>query len=112
MAPEVIMRRNHSYPADIWSFGCVLIELVSGYPPWSNYSIDPNIVLDIIQTPGRIPDIPEGSAAYIDIVHKCLKRDFRHRPSAAELLEHAFLANVTQGLSPMAEINMPIHLST
>jgi len=38
MSPEVVSRKGHSYPADIWSIGCLMIEMISGKPPWSNYS--------------------------------------------------------------------------
>jgi serine/threonine protein kinase len=38
MAPEVVTRSGHSYPADIWSLGCLAVELITGAPPWSNYS--------------------------------------------------------------------------
>ena len=38
MAPEVVMRKGHSFSADVWSFGCVLIEMITSRPPWSDFS--------------------------------------------------------------------------
>jgi serine/threonine protein kinase len=35
MAPEVIRRTGHNQSADVWSFGCMMIEMVSGKAPWT-----------------------------------------------------------------------------
>lgn len=36
MAPEVLKRIGHNQSADIWSFGCMMIEMLTGKAPWSN----------------------------------------------------------------------------
>jgi serum/glucocorticoid-regulated kinase 2 len=59
MAPEVVSRDGHSYPADIWSLGCLLIEMLNGVPPWSNYSRESKEVLNLITMEGLVPDMPD-----------------------------------------------------
>ena len=34
MAPEIVLRNGHGPKVDIWSLGCVIIELMTGIPPF------------------------------------------------------------------------------
>lgn len=38
MSPEVIKpdRRSRKGAMDVWSLGCVVLEMVTGHKPWSN----------------------------------------------------------------------------
>lgn len=86
MAPEVVQRQGHSFSADIWSLGCLVIEMVTGKPPWSNYSKDAKEVLNLISTPGNLPVIPECSPEMRQFILVCLQREPERRPSINELL--------------------------
>ena len=35
MAPQVIKRTGHNQSADIWSLGCMCIQMLSGKAPWT-----------------------------------------------------------------------------
>lgn len=91
MAPEVVMKRGHSFSADIWSLGCMIIEMITGRPPWSNLSRESKQVLKLIATANNLPSIPDCSDDLKDLIHQCLSRDATQRPTAKQLLEHRFL---------------------
>lgn len=91
MAPEVAMRKGHGCAADIWSFGCVLIEMITGNHPWYNIAHDPKRVIELLSKSGKLPNLPVASAAFNDILRMCIKRNPADRPTAEELLLHGFL---------------------
>ncbi|OMJ91662.1 hypothetical protein SteCoe_5689 [Stentor coeruleus] len=93
MAPEVVRMEGHSFSADIWSFGCILIEMVSGKPPWSNYSNDSKAVMELISKEGLLPDIPSTEPLLQEIITHCVNRNPNERPSPPELLESEFFKN-------------------
>src|ERR1700761_4429232 len=35
MAPEVVKQSGHTPKADIWSVGCLVVEMLTGEHPWS-----------------------------------------------------------------------------
>lgn len=91
MAPEVAMRQGHSYSADVWSLGCLVIEMVTGKPPWSNYSRDAKEVLNLISTPGCLPVFPNCSVQLRNFIHACIQREPQLRPTVKQLIEHSAL---------------------
>jgi mitogen-activated protein kinase kinase kinase ANP1 len=91
MAPELATGGWHSYPADIWSLGCLVIEMASGAPPWSNYSNRSREVLKLIATPDNLPIIPKVSEELSNFILRCLQRDPSQRPTAKDLLNDKFV---------------------
>ena len=95
MSPEMVLKQGHSYPSDIWSIGCLIIEMSTGRPPWSNYSKYSKDVLKLIAEPGNLPDIPKLSPKLKDFLLLCLRREPHKRPSAKDLLCHEFITSTT-----------------
>lgn len=85
IAPEVVLRQGHSFPADIWSFGCVLIEMVTGKPPWSNISHNTKVVLGMIAKEKSYPEFPECDSLLLEVIRECLRRNPCHRPTTVQL---------------------------
>ena len=91
MAPEVVTRQGHSFEADIWSVGCCAIEMVSGNPPWSNFSREAKAVLKLIAQPDNLPGVPECSEHLESFITCCLQREPKMRPTVRQLLSHPFI---------------------
>ena len=94
IAPEVALRTGHSYSADIWSVGCVVIEMVTGNPPWANLSKSAKEVLKIVANTKYPPQYPSNlSKACEEFLNMCLKVDPKQRASIKELLESEFICS-------------------
>ena len=52
MAPEVVKQTGHTKKADIWSVGCLVVEMLTGEHPWAQLNQMQAIfkVLPVIQT--------------------------------------------------------------
>lgn len=90
MAPEVVRQHGGAtVKADIWSFGCLLIELYTGTHPFPQLSQ----MQAIFKLGNHMrPEIPKDlSPSAEDFLLKTLTVDIAARPTARELLEHAFL---------------------
>ncbi|XP_053679345.1 mitogen-activated protein kinase kinase kinase 4 [Anopheles nili] len=92
MAPEVFTRTNtegHGRAADIWSVGCVVVEMCSGRRPWHQFDSNFQIMFKVGM--GESPEIPANlSEEGKDFVGICLQHDPKDRQKADELLQHMF----------------------
>ena len=93
MAPEVVLQTGHNKSADIWSLGCVLIEMRTGRPPWSEISGNAVVILQEISKTKTGPKIPveQFSTSALSFIRRCLKINPQERPTADELLKDPFI---------------------
>ncbi|EAW07741.1 putative MAP kinase kinase kinase SskB [Aspergillus clavatus NRRL 1] len=102
MSPEVIRgdtsRLVHRQGAvDIWSLGCVILEMATGRRPWSTLDNEWAIMYNIAQ--GNQPQLPSRdqlSDLGIDFLRRCFECDPMKRPTAAELLQHEWIVSIRQ----------------
>ncbi|XP_054833346.1 serine/threonine-protein kinase 10 [Eublepharis macularius] len=100
MAPEVVMCETmkdtpYDYKADIWSLGITLIEMAQIEPP--HHELNPmRVLLKIAKSDPPMLNYPsKWSSEFKDFLKTALDKNPETRPSAAQLLEHPFVSNVT-----------------
>jgi len=110
MSPEFI-KGQCKQPADIWSLGCTIFELITGLPPWHHTGVRDHLPLMFyITTTSESPLVfpkdeqREFSEDFINFMEKCFERDPMKRPSAKELLKHPWVAATASGEITQQEI--------
>lgn len=93
MAPEVICHQMEGYSvkADIWSLGCVLLEMLTGKRPWYE---DELIMVTIKVKQNKRPPIPPDVALSDlakDFQDLCFAINPNERASASHLRRHPYL---------------------
>ena len=95
MAPEVLKGEPYSGMCDIWSIGCVVIEMLTGQIPWKSFE---NTLAGMynIMTSTKTPldfmkNKKELSNDCIDFLSKCLDRNADNRWTANKLLKHPWI---------------------
>ncbi|KAF2838509.1 Pkinase-domain-containing protein [Patellaria atrata CBS 101060] len=95
MAPEVIRSQGQGYSAkvDIWSLGCVVLEMFAGRRPWSREEAIGAIYKlgSLNQAPPIPDDVSQAiSPAAISFMYDCFTIDPADRPTAETLLRAPF----------------------
>jgi mitogen-activated protein kinase kinase kinase len=97
MSPEVIKGENpgRAGAVDIWSLGCVILEMATGRRPWANLDNEWAIMYSIAQgNPPLMPSPDQLSEKGIDFLKRCFIRDPKQRASAVELLGHEWIMSI------------------
>lgn len=99
MSPEVIRgdSENRQSAVDIWSLGCVILEMATGRRPWSTLDNEWAIMYNIAQ--GNQPALPSRdqlSDLGLDFLRRCFECDPLRRITAAELLQHEWIVSIRQ----------------
>lgn len=93
MAPEVVQGQGYSAKVDIWSLGCVVLEMFQGKRPWSKEeSIGAIYKLGNLNMAPPIPDDVSSSisAGALGFMLDCFTIDPSERPTAERLKDHQF----------------------
>ncbi|KAH8928119.1 Pkinase-domain-containing protein [Atractiella rhizophila] len=86
MAPEVVKQTSYTKKADIWSLGCLIIEMLTGSHPWANLTQMQAIFKIGSSARPTIPDdITEHAQHFLE---QTFLINHLERPTAAELLKH------------------------
>lgn len=89
MAPEVVKQVVTTEKADIWSVGCLVVEMFTGKHPFPDFSQMQAIFKIGTNT---IPELPSWiSDDAKKFLLKTFELDYKKRPSSLELLQHTWL---------------------
>ncbi|SBS86143.1 NIMA related kinase 2, putative [Plasmodium malariae] len=91
MAPEVCKNVTYSFPADIWSLGVILYELISLKQPFKSHNAN---MLSVVQKicedePDPLPS--NYSEELINLCHWMLKKNYKERPTVYDLIATAYM---------------------
>lgn len=82
MSPEQCYGQHTDVRSDIYSFGCMLFEMLTGVPPFSAEAPAALLMKHINEPPPRLLDVVKGTGMppqLQDIYLRCLQKDPRHR---------------------------------
>jgi len=109
MSPEQARGKSTDHRTDIWSFGCLMYEMLSGHPPFESETAT-EILARIIE---REPDwevLPQETPANIRVLlRRCLEKDQRQRlrdigDAAIEINETLSLGLLTESKPATARV--------
>ncbi|CAI2170105.1 10244_t:CDS:1 [Funneliformis geosporum] len=84
VAPEVLREKSYCKASDIYAFGGIIYEIVTGNPPFHDRSHDFQLALDICN--GVHPTIPEDTPkSFVNLLKRCWEPDPKRRITAIEI---------------------------
>jgi len=106
MAPEIIAEQEHDGKVDVWSFGVVLYEMLSGLPPYNDIKesevVKSLVLSEVLPVPWKQED--EWSSTLRAFYYRCLVKAPLMRASAEELLHHKFCMENLATLNKVKEL--------
>jgi serine/threonine protein kinase len=91
MAPEQIRAGALDVRADVYSFGCVLYELVAGAPPFTGSTQEDLFTKHLKASPPPL-EAADGNVAadFVNLVKRCLAKEAAGRPASVQAVLEEF----------------------
>lgn len=94
MAPEVVAKSRYGKSSDIWSFGCLAIEMGTARTPWGTFENQVQALIKIGMS-NDTPPFPEGvSEDCHSFISQCIQREAQLRACASDLLHHNMVRDI------------------
>ncbi|EXX54297.1 kinase-like domain-containing protein [Rhizophagus irregularis DAOM 181602=DAOM 197198] len=86
IAPEILRGQNYTKASDIYSFGIIMYEVISGLPPYHDASHDINLSIKICQglRPRFNIKVPQ---LIVHLIKRCLDANPLNRPTTKEIAD-------------------------
>src|SRR5207248_11087019 len=86
IAPEILRGQNYTKAADVYSFGIIMYEVISGLPPYHDVSHDENLATKICHglRPRFNIKVPQ---LIVRLIKRCLDANPLNRPTAKEVYD-------------------------
>lgn len=93
LSPEAVSESIQEHPCDIWALGCIVLEMLTGKPPWGGpQDFDTDELLRRIAEGHELPKIPnEISIEAKNFLKGCFVRKPMFRLTAEMLLNQPFV---------------------
>lgn len=96
IAPEIITLEKKTLSSDIWSLGCILLEIMTGVKPWGENYNNIEFISNELKN-GNLPNIPENlSIAAVNFLKKLLVINYEIRSLASNLINDPFLLEINE----------------
>jgi len=89
MAPEILQGKDYTTASDIYSFGMIMWELITGRMPFWDQNNDIELIIKICKNfrPPIIKNTPKG---YVELMQECWDSDPNKRPTTFNILKRLF----------------------
>ncbi|RHZ86182.1 hypothetical protein Glove_54g122 [Diversispora epigaea] len=110
MAPETLSRGEYTQASDIYSFGMIMLEVLTSYPPYYNIPHNENLAMVICEEfkPEIKCEIPQFLE---EIMEKCWNFEPLNRPTAKELRSQLESYNNYNNIEIRKQVNKQINVA-
>ena len=112
MSPEQARGKAVNKRADIWAFGCVLYEMLTGKPAFDGEDVSVVLASVIKGEPDWTALTPDVPRAIVELIRGCLEKDGRKRVgdigAATFVLNHIDRLGVPVAASQSAAVRVPL----
>ncbi|MDA2914415.1 protein kinase, partial [Acidobacteriia bacterium AH_259_A11_L15] len=111
MSPEQAKGKPVDKRADVWAFGCVLYELLTGKPVFAGETVT-DIIAGVVRVEPDWKTLPADTPASIrKLLRRCLEKDVRRRLQAIGeariVLEDTLAGTAEEAAAPVAALEAP-----
>ena len=111
MSPEQARGRTVDKRTDIWAFGCVLYEMLTGAPAFAGDGVA-EVLANVIKTEPDWTALPADTPAALRLcLRRCLQKDLRQRFHDIADVRLAMEGAFEQPVTTTARVNAPVGLT-